>query len=45
MHEENCGNCKKYKLNGGKCLGVRSRHCKDYKKVDRLDAPASERKI
>lgn len=29
--KECCGNCKKYMLNGGKCTGVRSRHCKKYK--------------
>lgn len=28
-----CSNCKKYMLNGGKCTGVRSRHCKKYKKL------------
>lgn len=29
--QEYCENCKKYMLNGGKCTGVRSRHCKKYR--------------
>ena len=31
--KDSCRNCKKYKLNGGSCTGVRSRHCKKYKPV------------
>jgi len=29
--KENCSNCKRYMLNGGKCTGTRSRHCKKWK--------------
>lgn len=31
---ENCGNCKRYMLNGGKCVGVRSRHCVKWKALE-----------
>ena len=33
MEGECCHNCKKYKLHGGKCLGVKSRHCVKYKQI------------
>lgn len=40
--KESCGNCKKYRLNGGRCIGVKSRHCDKYKNEEAKQNEAGE---